>query len=216
MSEAPNSNEGQTNQNQSGVDNTVTDMPAADELSLLKSRARLMGIVFSNNIGLQALRQKIEAKQNETDTDTEQNQDQINALTGEDPTKPKKNIRQVMQEQEMKLVRLRITNLDPKKKDLPGEILTVANEYLGTVRKFVPFGEVTENGYHVPHCLYEMMKARKFLNIRVRKMSNGQARVEKSYAQEFALEVLPPLTPDELARLAASQAAAGTFSGIED
>ena len=40
-------------------------------------------------------------------------------------------------------------DLDPKKKDLPGEVVTFANEYLGTVRVFVPFGEQTEDGWHI-------------------------------------------------------------------
>lgn len=211
MSDELNQTEEQVSQAQAGAD----DLPALDELSVLKQRARLMGIAFSNNIGVQALRQKIEEKQNGTD-DAVAAPQQVNALTGEDPAKPAMTIRQLMVEQELKLIRLRITNLDPKKKDLPGEIFTVANEYLGTVRKFVPFGEVTDNGYHVPHCIYQMMKERKFLNIRVRKGSNGQVRIEKSMAQEFALEVLPPLTPAELSRLANAQAAAGTFSSAND
>ena len=111
----------------------------------------------------------------------------------------------------MRLVRLRITNMDPKKKDLPGEILTVANDYLGTVRKFIPFGEVTDNGYHVPYCLYMMMKERRFLNIRTTK-KNGQIQVSSGWATEFAFEELPPLTQHELDRLAAAQAAAGGIS----
>jgi len=113
----------------------------------------------------------------------------------------------------MKLVRLRIQNLDPKKKDLPGEIFTVANEYLGTVKKFVPYGEVTEEGYHVPYCIYRMMDARKFLNIRtVKDRRTGIERVESTWAKEFALEVLPQLTAKELAELANAQKAAGSFN----
>ena len=106
---------------------------------------------------------------------------------------------------------VRITNLDPKKKDLPGEVFTVANEHLGTVRKFVPYGEVTDNGYHVPYCIYKALKARKFLNIRTFKdrQNQNQIKVEQSWAQEFALEVLPTLTPDEIKKLAAAQSAAG-------
>jgi len=190
-----------------------TELPGADELTVLKARAKLMGIVFSNNIGLAALRSKIEAKQNEAESEDETETAQVvNALTGENPKAPKRTIRQFMIDEEMKLVRLRITNLDPKKKDLPGEIFTVANEYLGTVRKYVPFGEVTDGGYHVPWCIYQMMKNRKFINIRTIKSANGKTRVEHKPAQEFALEVLPPLTKEERERLANAQAAAGTFT----
>src|SRR5690606_33228500 len=130
------------------------------------------------------------------------------------PAPPVETLRQKLVRENMKLVRLRIVNMDPKKKDLPGEIITIANEYLGTVRKYVPFGEVTDNGYHVPYCIYKELKARKFLNIRTYKdrKNNNQVHVEQNWAPEFALEVLPPLTKDELARLATAQAASGSLN----
>lgn len=57
-----------------------------------------------------------------------------------------------------------------------------------------------------------MMRDRKFLSIKTRKGSKGQTIVEQQMAREFALEVLPPLTEAELARLSTAQQAAG---GIE-
>ena len=201
-------------------DNAPNDQtPQPTELDMLKQRAKLMGITFSNNIGLDALKAKIEehkagvAQKQDTSSivQTAQNDDPIEQV--EQTLKVKKvSLRSYLQKEKMKLVRLRITNLDPKKKDLPGEILTVANEYLGTVRKFVPFGEQTDNGYHVPYCLYEMMRDRKFLSIKTRKGPRGQTIVEQQMAREFALEILPPLTEAELARLSTAQQAAG---GIE-
>src|SRR5690606_16593664 len=38
-----------------------------DELTLLKQRAKTMGIIFSNNIGLETLKEKIAEKQAETE-----------------------------------------------------------------------------------------------------------------------------------------------------
>ena len=182
-----------------------------DELSVLKQRATMMGIQFSNNIGLETLRKKIEDKmEGRAEADAAP---QINPLAGETTAQPvkRKTLRQKLYDEQMKLVRIRVTNLDPKKKDLPGEILTVANEYLGTVRKFIPFGEVTDDGYHIPYCLYKMLDARKFLNIRTFKdRRTGTVRVESGYVKEFALEVLDPLTPAELAKLANAQKAAGS------
>jgi len=197
----------------------VAESNASDELSVLKQRARLMGIVFSNNIGVQALRQKIEAKQSEGDEVSDQTS-VLNPLVGEtkytDVKARPKTLREALLESEMKLVRLRITNMDPKKKELPGEIFTIANEYLGTVTKYVPFGEVTDDGYHVPHCIYTMLKDRNYLNIRVTKKANGQSKVESKWAKEFALEILPPLTKNELTNLATAQAAAGVFNDTND
>lgn len=185
--------------------NETGDLQIPDELEMLKTRARVMGITFSNNIGIEALRKKIDDKlegQNEVDVEPE----------ATNPLQPKKatpaNIRQLLLDENMKLVRLRITNMDPKKKDLPGEIFTVANGYIGTIRKFIPYGEVTEGGYHVPYCIYKQLDKRKFLNIRTSRSRNGEIKVDHSWAKEFALEVLPQLTPAELKRLALEQAAA--------
>ena len=189
------------------------------ELDMLKSRAKLMGITFSNNIGLDALKAKIEEHKQASEAKTQtqapaQIDEQQPEVQTENQTKKTKtlSLRAHLQKEKMKLVRLRITNLDPKKKDLPGEILTVGNEYLGTVRKFVPFGEATDNGYHVPYCLYELMRDRKFLSIKTRKGPKGQTIVEQQMVREFALEILPPLTEAELARLSAAQLSAG---GVE-
>ena len=189
------------------------------ELDMLKSRAKLMGITFSNNIGLDALKTKIEEHKQASEAKTQtqalaQTNEQQPEVQAEVQTKKNKtlSLRAHLQKEKMKLVRLRITNLDPKKKDLPGEILTTGNEYLGTVRKFVPFGEATDNGYHVPYCLYEMMRDRKFLSIKTRKGPKGQTIVEQQMVREFALEILPPLTEAELARLSAAQLSAG---GVE-
>lgn len=198
-------------------DNTQEQQP--DELAMLKQRARMMGITFSNNIGVEALRAKIAAKMEGRSSQAEDQQEQPPAPPPlQDPSEPAPTrpmtLREKLVKENMKLVRLRIVNLDPKKKDLPGEIFTVANEYLGTVRKFVPYGEKTDEGYHVPYCIYKMMKARKFLNIRTYKdrQNQNQIKIEQNWATEFALEVLPPLTKEELARLGAAQLAAGGLS----
>lgn len=228
-----NGNNGNNGDNGAG-DTSDASATQVTELDMLKSRAKLMGIQFSNNIGVDALKAKIEAKltgeanppapgPENVGTPPDSNADApetsrdpapvITAGSGIEAPKPPakpKSLRQQLMEEQMKLVRVRITNLDPKKKDLPGEIFTVANEYLGTVRKYIPYGEVTDNGYHIPFCLYTALKEREFLNIRTRKdKRTGTPIVESGYVREFALEVLPPLTEKELAQLAASQAAKG-------
>lgn len=200
-------------QTQTGETNETNEevLSEADELTLLKQRARMMGVQFSNNIGLESLKERIRAKmEGEEQAPNTEMVSELKSSDGATPTK-RKTLRQHLIEENMKLVRLRITNLDPKKKDLPGEIITVANEHLGTVRKYVPYGEVTDNGYHVPYCIYKALKARKFLNIRTFKdrQNQNQIRVEQNWAQEFALEVLPQLTKEEIQKLAAAQSAAG-------
>ncbi len=181
-----------------------------DEITVLKQRARLLGVEFSNNIGVETLRERIRAKM-ET-VDKSELSDPIPDI-GETKVATKvMSIREQLMRDEMKLIRLRIANLNPNKADLPGEIFTLANEYLGTVSKYIPFGEVTEDGYHVPYCIYRQLESKKFLNIRVKKGTNGQTKVEQGWVKEFSLEVLPPLTQAELHKLANAQAAAGVLN----
>lgn len=218
--------------NQVENDDEVPEISAADERSLLMQRARMMGVKISNNIGLEALKAKLKEHTEQADAEAssdgpeelEQSEPEVEAEQGSPSVPPrmaaealpkrpptKQEIRKKLIAEATKLVRLRITNMDPKKRDLPGEIFTVANSYIGTVRKYVPFGEVTEEGYHVPYCIYQMLKDRKFLNIKVIKR-RGREIVEHNYVPEFALEVLPPLTVEELKKLAAQQALAANNS----
>ena len=190
---------------------------AVDELALLKERAKQMGITFSNNISLETLRKRISDKMEGKE------EPEVNPLTGDVEiaaitSAPKKldakqnalALRKMMQRDQMKLVRVRITNMDPKKKDLPGEIWTVSNEYLGNVRKMIPYGEQTDDGFHIPYCLFRLLQSKRFLHIRtVKDRVTGVERQEKQWVKEFSLDVLPDLTKEELARLAAAQAAAG-------
>ena len=197
--------------------NPNADEQAVDELTILKERAKVMGIPFSNNISLETLRKRVADKMEGKDEAPE-----VNALTGDPeiaqalatkPLDPKANavaLRKLMHAKQMRQVRVRVTKMDPKKKDLPGEIWTVANEYLGTVRKFVPYGEQTDDGFHIPYCLYRLLDSKRFLHIRdVKDRTTGIVRQDKVWAKEFSLDVLPTLTQGELDRLAAAQAAAG-------
>lgn len=200
-------------ENQPEGTNDINEISEEEQLKLLKQRADMIGVKYSNNIGLETLKERIQEKLDGKESKPEEQAPTPPPM--KDPAeagKPApKTLREKLVQENMKLVRIRITCLDPKKKEWPGEIVTVANEYLGTVRKYVPFGEVTENGYHVPHCIYKYLRARKFLNIRTYKdRKNGnQIRVEQNWAQEFAIEILPPLTKEELAKLATAQSAAG-------
>lgn len=207
------------NENQAENQGDNTETQALDEKTLLKQRAKMLGIDFGNNISVETLKAKIEEKLSGVEAKVaaevnplgsmDDSEEDLSKLT---PEQRMMRLRKKIREEQLKLVRLRVTCMDPKKSDLPGEIFTIANEYLGTVAKFVPFGEPTDNGYHVPFCIYTMMNERKFLNIRTRKdRKTGQTIVEHQWAKEFALEVLPQMTPEELKQLATAQIAAGSL-----
>lgn len=177
------------------------------ELAALKERARTMGLKISPKIGLEKLRAKIEAKLNPIAEETMD-------LEEETEVQRKARIRKKQKLEQMALIRCRIANLNPSKRDLRGEIFTVANKYVGTVRKFIPYGEATDNGYHIPQIIYEQLKTRKFLQVNTRndRSAGNQIVVDQRWVPEFSIEVLPQLTQEELDKLAASQAAAGGVS----
>ena len=202
-------------ENQDDQTDTEMNEVVEDELTLLKDRAKLMGIKFSNNIRIESLREKIAAKIAGEELPADEPTNKVNPLAAvgaaqEAPKVRQLTLRETLVKEQMKLVRLRIQNLDPKKKDLPGEVLCVANEYLGTIKKYIPYGEASDEGYHVPFCIYTELESRRFQNVRTyTDKATGQIRIESSWAREFSLEVLPALTQAELVQLAAAQAAAG-------
>lgn len=183
-----------------------------DELASLKAKADTLGINYPNNIGVDALRAKINEKLNPApeakeevavDPALDQETLPLNEVTD------MAVLRRRMYEENMALVRIRISNLNPAKKDIPGEFITVHNKYLGTVKKYIPFGEATDNGYHVPRILLEVLKARKFLSMKTKRDRNtGNDLPVTQWVKEFAIEELPPLTKEELEQLARQQAAA--------
>ena len=119
-------------------------------------------------------------------------------------------IRARQKHEQLALVRCQIHNNNPAKNDLFGEIYSVQNKYLGVVRKFIPYGKYTENGYHVPRILVNMLKKKRYIQVRPVKNPDGTERTETSQAPEFTITELRPLSRDELAKLASMQAARGS------
>lgn len=190
------------------VDDALTEL-SVDELTLLKQRADTMGLRYSPKIGVDALKAKIQTAltgEGEEFTEADENEEE----TKLSPAQEKAAKLARMRKEQLRLVRLRIANLNPQKADLQGEIFTTGNRILGTVRKFIPYGEATDDGYHVPFIIYQQMKDRKFLSIRTRTVK-GQIQVETKWVPEFALEVLPNLTEEEIKNLAAAQTAGGNI-----
>ncbi len=167
-----------------------------DSLSKLRHRADMLGIKYGPNIKEDALRKKIQEVLGDED------EEPVTQQTGTDS----------VFKENMKLVRIRLTCMNPNKKDLPGEIITVGNEILGEVSKFIPYGSESENGYHVPNIIYKFLKDRKCIILRQSKDKvTGRSVVSESVISEYAIEVLPQLTEKELKDLANAQLAAGSI-----
>jgi hypothetical protein len=186
-----------------------------DELTLLKKRADTIGIQYKSNIGVDSLKAKIEHQMNPPTQDEDVEDAPVTTNKRKTKIEIEQNIRDELHKTKMKLVRCRITNMNPTKADLEGEVVTVANRFLGTVRKFVPFGEKTDNGYHLPQVLFDSLRSRKFQQVKTKKVK-GQIVHTTRMVAEFALEVLDPLTPEELKQLGDRQEASSRLEDGQD
>lgn len=194
------------------VDENVTDPKA--ELASLKQIADTMGVTYHPSIGVDSLRKKInEARA----VPAEEEPETPEAETAEDgdedltPAQHKIKKRAELRAEKLRLIRCRITNMNPSKARLNGEFITVANKVIGTQTKFIPFGEATDEGWHVPKVIYDALQAKQFQQIKVTKdRQTGKEKIESRWVKEYAIEVLEPLTREQLDRLALEQKAAGS------
>ena len=174
---------------------------AATELENLKSRAEKLGVKFHPSISAEKLREKIKAHQADGEGEAGEVGPKAEDTT-ENPSLKKLRLKR----EALKLVRVRITCMNPAKKEWEGEIITVANNAVGTVKRYVPFN--IEDGWHVEHILLEQLRERQCQIFVSEKDSRGNKVRKGKLIREFAIEVLEPLTEEELAELAQRQAMA--------
>ena len=197
----------------------------SNDIETLRAKATGLGLTFSGNTGAATLQKKIDnatpsllggdeplpeltpAKQVVKGGPPSLAQLQTMNIQDIDPEN-QALVRQVVRAKALVLSRVRITNLDPNDAELYGALVTVMNKYTGKVSKYIPFGDGSENGYHVPQILLNHLIAQKFVLRKLRK--GGQFGVKTYKTQmvpKYNIEILPDLTPDELEALAARQAA---------
>lgn len=185
------------------------------KLDELKTEADRLGIAYYKTITAEKLEGKIaQFKSTLVEMETEEIEEEI--VVKEKPkTKPVKKVETVtakkirMRNEAIKLVRVRLTCMNPAKKNWPGEIFSVSNKILGTIKKYIPY-DTTEDGYHIPYVIYEHLKDRQYQTFIRRKLANGQTAVTGKLVKEFSIEILPSLTQKELDKLATQQAMANS------
>jgi hypothetical protein len=171
---------------------------AEKTLDELKDIADGLGLKYHPTISAAKLADKIEEFASEPEE----------APVASAKKKTPKEIRQAA----TKLVRVRVTCMNPAKRDWDGEIFMVGNRHTGTLRKYVPYGV----DWHVPQMILDMIKARQcqvFQSVKRRTAGGDISSREGKLVKEFAVEILPPLTEKELAELAQRQAMAAGTSG---
>lgn len=179
-----------------------------EERKALRAQLLKLGINSSPNASVHTLRAKLAQAQSQTDP--KEDSVAVSPATPSptpSPSQTRADSLEKAKKDALRLIRVRIQNVNPAKADLHGEIFTFANEVIGKVSKYIPYDEAGES-YHVPNCIYKMLKSKKFLNVKTyTDKATGKIQINQSWVDEFALEELPPLTPKELHDLALKQKA---------
>lgn len=199
------------------------------ELQTLKARADMMGIAYHPNIGVKSLKVKIdnrlEGKLPVTKGSPE-NEDvkpdvKGNSNNKEAKLKPAEKRTWLTHEEYMaeagtsirkninRLVRVRVSCMNPNKREWEGEIISVGSAKVGTFKKFVPFNN--EEGYHIPYIIYQAMKERQYTQFSTVKGPRGEKIRKGKLVPEFNIEVMSPLTKQELQDLAQRQSMSGAI-----
>ena len=177
-----------------------------DELATLKARADMLGISYHPSIGVEKLKAKIEAKLNDApeENDEPEVKPPVEAPVVAVETEGQK--RQRLRKQAAELVRIRVTCMNPAKREWEGEIITAGNSAVGTFKKYIPFN--ADEGWHVPRIIYNQLVERECQVFVTTKDGRGNSVRRGKSIKEFAIEVLPQLTQEELDELARRQAMA--------
>ena len=191
--------------------NQETTVDTKQEREALKARCQLLGIQTQGNQSNETLRALIRAKQDEMDAAARQANpaafdEAVETSEGRTPS-----LREYLKTEALKLVRVRISCMNPQLAKMGSVIITTGNEYTGTVRKVVFFGEKTENGYHIPQIILNVLQRRKFQQVVEERNHKGHLVPRARWMKEFNIEILPPLTQKELNALKDRQLATNSI-----
>lgn len=188
---------------QNDTDQSSTDLPVVDELASLKARADQLGITYHPSIGLEKLREKVNAVINSETPPAEEKAPEADPAAPVEESLSDRRWR--LRREANELVRIRVTCMNPAKKEWEGELFTAGNSTIGSMTKFVPFNN--DEGWHVPRIILNQIQQRQCqIFVTVRDSRGNQTRQGKMI-KEFAVEIMPNLTVEELKDLATQQAA---------
>lgn len=168
-----------------------------NELESLKLFCDNAGISYHASIGLEKLREKVEKFHAAVEE-----KEIAKAVENEGA-----NEREKIRKEALKLVRIRLTCMDPNKRDHTSEIFSAGNSILGSVTRVIPFGV----DWHCEQILLNMIQEKVFRqSYEVPDGRGGKIRKNR-FVPSYSVAILPKLTLDELKDLAQQQAARGSI-----
>jgi hypothetical protein len=178
----------------------------SEELKEVRAQADKLGISYHHKAGVAKIKALIDAQldtlEEQSEEDNTQEKERIVPMTA---VEYKKERAKTAARESNRLVRCRITCMNPAKREWEGEIISVGSSKHGTFKKFIPFDQ---REWHVPKIIFDHLKERKCTVYTNAKNAKGQTIRQPRLIDEFAIEVLPPLTKKELADLRQKQALA--------
>ena len=211
----------------------TVEQNALEMITALKKEAASLGVKFHPKFGISKLEEKIrQAKQDGFTASVEKNKEAeavplpkpikpiktmphntiVHAKPPVNESKQQRNTR--LRKEASRLVRVRVTCMNPNKRDWEGEMYSVGNAAVGFHKKFVPFNAT--DGWHVPFIIYRHMLDRKcqvFYN--APGLRPGDKIRKGKLINELSVELLPPLTKEEVAELRTQQAMANNIDSAE-
>jgi hypothetical protein len=183
-------------------------MNTNEGLDLLKQQAKELGITHSPNIGIEALQQKI------LDATNIQSSTEIRLVDGWlDKVKhliaSPEQVKIIKKKQAEKLVRVRVTCMNPAKSTMEGDIFTVRNKLTGDIKRYIPFNA---EAWHIPQIMLDMLKEKEYTHHYQVKGPDGTPVTKSKQMKEYNIEILPSLTKEELQELAKEQLATGRIA----
>lgn len=200
----------------------VKDQQANDEeFDLLKARAKQMGLKHHWNIGKDKLKEQVNAALAPPPVETTTTQKEVKQVSNGERPPPKNDLERAQRaakatpakeigvltpkQRGSRQVRIRVNCMNPNKQEWEGEIFTVGNSEMG-FKKYVPFNN--DAGWHVPYMIYKHLKERKCQIFVTSKDDRGNKTRVGKLVNEFAVELMDPLTKQELQELGQRQAMA--------
>lgn len=190
--------------------NQTTTDELLEEFETVKTVAKMLKIKHSPNISLATLQEKITAH--------------LKSSQGIDTLKPHVVSPDMFDNDDLtglndyqklnRLVRVKVYNLDSTQSYKKGDIFTFNNAW-GTVTKFVPYGDMCGEGYHIPKVFLPMLINKKMaLYGQVKK---GQLDTsDRRKAPKYNIVLCNPLTESELNELKQRQIATRAIDPTEE
>lgn len=110
-----------------------------------------------------------------------------------------------LQHEANKLVRCVVTCNNNNKSAYSGEIFSACNAVIPEIKKFIQFGVP----YHVPQIILNVIKDKKVQVYRKQRNQDGSFTTVAKEIPEYSIQILPPITAEELEAIKQKQLAEG-------